>query len=82
MSSVELRRLVGSRPLLADAIYEGTEQAIDEAVQVLRDGLRHPDMSKRLAAAATFCATPRLGGVDGDEVPVEARDIALKRVDS
>ena len=37
--------------MLADAIYEGTERAIDEAVQVLRDGLRHPDMSKRLAAA-------------------------------
>jgi hypothetical protein len=49
--SVELRRLVGTRPLLADAIYEGTERAIDEAVQVLFDGLRHPDMSKRLAAA-------------------------------
>src|SRR5271170_877172 len=52
--SVDLRRLVGSRPLLADAIYEGTERAIDEAAQVLRDGLRHPDMSKRLAAAAYF----------------------------
>ena len=38
--------------MLADAIYEGTERAIDEAVQVLRDGLRHPEMSKRLAAAA------------------------------
>jgi|HubBroStandDraft_3_1064219.scaffolds.fasta_scaffold2167856_1 hypothetical protein len=46
VSSVELRRLVESRPLLADAIYEGTERAIDEAVQVLFDGLRHPDMSR------------------------------------
>lgn len=54
VSSADLRRLVGSRPLLADAIYEGTERAIDEAVQVLRDGLRHPEMSKRLAAAAYF----------------------------
>ena len=54
VSSVDLRRLVGSRPLLADAIYEGTERAIDEAVQVLLDGLRHPEMSKRLAAAAYF----------------------------
>src|SRR5271166_2228528 len=52
VSSVDLRRLVGSRPLLANAVYEGTERAIDEAVQVLRDGLRHPDMSKRIAAAA------------------------------
>src|SRR5580704_2381947 len=54
VSSVELRRLVGSRPLLADAIYEGTERAIDEAVQVMRDGLRHPDMKQRLVAAAYF----------------------------
>jgi hypothetical protein len=52
VSSVDLRRLVGTRPLLANAIYEGTERAIDEAVQVMRDGLRHPEMSKRLAAAA------------------------------
>jgi hypothetical protein len=51
VSSVDLRRLVGSRPLLANAIYEGTELAIDEAVQVLRNGLRRPEMSKRLAAA-------------------------------
>jgi hypothetical protein len=49
--SVDLRRLVGSRPLLADAIYERTERAIDEAVQVLLDGLRQPEMSERLAAA-------------------------------
>ena len=52
VSSVDLRRLVGSRPLLADAIYEGTEQAIDEAVQILLDGLRRPERSQRLAAAA------------------------------
>ena len=52
VSSVDLRRLVGSRPSLADAIYEGTERAIDEAVQVLLDGLSHPDKTQRLAAAA------------------------------
>ena len=50
--SVDLRRLVASRPSLADVIYEGSERAIDEAVQVLLDGLRHPDKSQRLAAAA------------------------------
>jgi hypothetical protein len=52
VSSVDLRRLVGSRPLLADAIYEGTERAMDEAVEVLLDGLSHPDKTHRLAAAA------------------------------
>jgi hypothetical protein len=29
VSSVDLCRLVGSRPLLADAVYEGTERAIE-----------------------------------------------------
>jgi hypothetical protein len=52
VSSVDLRRLVGSQPLLAEAIYEGTEQAIDAAIQVLLDGLRRPEKSQRLAAAA------------------------------
>jgi hypothetical protein len=52
VSSVDLRRLVGSQPLLADAIYERTEQAIDTAIQVLLDGLKHPDKQQRLAAAA------------------------------
>jgi len=50
--SVDLRRLVASRPSLADVIYEGSERAIDEAVQVLLDGLSHPDKTQRLAAAA------------------------------
>jgi hypothetical protein len=52
VSSGDLRQLVGSRPLLADTIYEGTERATDEAVQVLLDGLSHPDKTQRLAAAA------------------------------
>jgi hypothetical protein len=54
VSSADLRRLIGSRPLLAYAVYEGTERAIDEAVQVLRDGMRRPELSQRLAAAAFF----------------------------
>jgi hypothetical protein len=52
VSSIDLRRLVGSRPSLAHAVYEGTERAIDEAVQVLLDGMRRPELSQRLAAAA------------------------------
>jgi hypothetical protein len=31
MPSGDLRRLVASRPLLAEAIYEPTEQALDAA---------------------------------------------------
>jgi hypothetical protein len=44
--------MVASQPLLAEAIYEGAEQAIDAAIQVLLDGLNHPDKTQRLAAAA------------------------------
>jgi hypothetical protein len=36
--SVDLRRLVASRPLLADTIYQGIERAPDAAEQKLRDG--------------------------------------------
>jgi hypothetical protein len=61
VSSIDLRRLVGSRPLLADAIYEGTERAIDEAVQVLRDGMRRPELSERLAAAAYLLRHTEVG---------------------
>jgi len=88
VSSVELRRLVGSRPLLADTVYEGTERSIDQAVQVLFDGLRHPDMSKRLAAAAYFLRHTEAGrrrgwgqalGLSGD--PVEPQTVTLKWLD-
>ena len=67
VSSLDLRRLVGSRPSLADAVYEETERAIDDAVQVILDGLSHPDKTRRLAAAAYLLvpyrgwAAPRLG---------------------
>jgi transposase-like protein len=63
--SVDLRRLVGSRPLLAYAVYEGTERAIDEAVQVLRDGMRRPELSQRLAAAAFFLRHAEAGRLRG-----------------
>jgi hypothetical protein len=41
MPSSDLRRLVASRPLLADAIYEGIERALDAAEKTLLDGLDH-----------------------------------------
>jgi hypothetical protein len=47
----DLRRLVSWGPLAA-AASEQVEQAIDEAEHVVRDGLRSPDMGKRLAAAS------------------------------
>jgi len=88
VSSADLRRLVGSRPLLANAIYEGTERAIDEAVQVLFDGLRHPQMKQRLAAATYFLrhteAGRRRGGGRGGASPdelAEGRALTLKWLD-
>jgi hypothetical protein len=89
VSSVDLRRLVGSQPLLADAVYEGTERAIDEAVQVLRDGLRHPEMSKRLAAASYLLRHTEAGrrrgwGKGGTPCrePVEPQGVRLKWIDT
>jgi len=88
VSSADLRRLVGSRPLLANAIYEGTERAIDEAVQVLFDGLRHPQMKQRLAAAAHFLRHTEAGrrrgrgralGLSGDLV--EPQTVTIKWLD-
>jgi hypothetical protein len=89
VSSADLRRLVGSRPFLANAIYEGTERAIDEAVQVLFDGLRHPDMIKRLAAAAYFLRHTEAGRRRGwgrhralPEEAAEPQPVTLKWLDS
>jgi hypothetical protein len=89
VSSVDLRRLVGSRPLLAEAIYEGTELAIDEAVQVLRAGLRHPEMSKRLAAAVYILRHTEAGRRRGwgrrrtpCREPEEPQTVTLKWIDT
>ena len=62
-SSVDLRRLAGSRPLLADAIYEGTERAIDEASKCFSTAWGTPIRPSGSPRRLTFCATPRLGGV-------------------
>jgi hypothetical protein len=53
--SSDLRRLVSWGPLAAVAI-EQVEQAIDDAEKVLRDGLKSPDLTMRLKAAATLLA--------------------------
>ena len=88
VSSVELRRLVGSRPLLANAIYEGTERAIDQAVQVLCDGLSHPDKTRRLAAAAYLLRHTEAGRRRGwgrragaHDEPVGQQTVTLKWID-
>jgi hypothetical protein len=53
--SSDLRRLVSWGPLAA-AVSEQVEQAIDDAEAVLRAGLKSPDLTERLKAAATLLA--------------------------
>ena len=52
--SVDLRRLVASRPSLADAVFEGIERTLDAAEQTLLDGLDDENPMTRLKAAAYF----------------------------
>jgi hypothetical protein len=52
ISSAELRKLVRTHPLLADAAFEQIELEIDAAQQVLRDGLKSSSAMTRIRAAA------------------------------
>jgi hypothetical protein len=47
---------------LADAIFEQIEQMLDEAQQVLRDGLKSRNIGIRLQAATALLTLSRLGG--------------------
>jgi hypothetical protein len=59
--SVDLRRRVASRPSLADAVYEATEQALDAAEKTLLDGLDDENPMTRLKAAAYFLRSSDAG---------------------
>jgi hypothetical protein len=50
----DLRRLVWATPALMETVYDQLEQTIDEAQAIVFEGLRHEDLSKRLAAAIFF----------------------------
>jgi hypothetical protein len=88
VSSVDLRRLVASRPLLGDAVFEGVERALDAAEQALLDGLDHENPMTRLRAAAYFLRLSAVGRRRGwrrralsrDE-PVEPQTVTLKWID-
>jgi hypothetical protein len=47
----DLRKLVSATPALMEAVYDQLEQTIDKAQAIVFKGLRHSDLSKRLAAA-------------------------------
>jgi hypothetical protein len=87
VASVDLRRLVGSRPLLADAIYEALERALDAAEQTLLDGLDDENPMTRLKAAAYFLRLNEVGRRRGfgrrakfDET-VKAEPVTIKLID-
>jgi hypothetical protein len=48
---VDVRKLVWATRLLADAVFEQVEQKIDEAEEVLHQGLKSSDLGLRLQAA-------------------------------
>jgi hypothetical protein len=84
VASADLRRLVASRPLLADAIYEGIERALDAAEQTLLDGLDNENPMRRLKAATFFLRSSDAGRRRGfgrrakcDEA-VEPQTVTLK----
>jgi hypothetical protein len=85
--SVDLRRLVASRPLLADAIYEGIERALDAAEQTLLDGLDDENPMMRIKAATFFLRSSDAGRRRGFgrrakcEEAVEPQTVTLKWID-
>jgi hypothetical protein len=89
VASDELRRLVRTHPLLADAAFEQIEQEIDAAQQALRDGLKSEHAMTRIRAAAyilhyTEAGRRRMLGLRGPsfDEPVESQIVALKWIDT
>jgi hypothetical protein len=89
IASAELRRLVRSHRLLADAALEQIELEIDAAQQVLRNGLRSDNAMTRMRAAAyilryTEAGRRRVFGPRGSshDEPVEPQPVTLKWIDT
>jgi hypothetical protein len=86
LPSADLRQLVWSIPSLGDVVYEKLEQAIDEAEQAVRDGLKSQSMSERLAAANLMLKSAAArrrgwGRETSHNEPVEPRTVTLKWLD-
>jgi hypothetical protein len=85
--SVDLRKLVWATPLLADAVFEQLEQKIDEAEEVLHQGLRSSDLGLRLQAARFLLRQSefgrRRGGGRGARraKPADAEPVTIKWLD-
>jgi hypothetical protein len=65
MPTKDLRELaLTASPALPDIVFEELERGLDEAVQVIWDGLRHEDLGRRIEAAGLmlrFAAARRRG---------------------
>jgi hypothetical protein len=80
--------LVWSTASLFDVIFEQLEQMIDEAVQVLRDGLKDTDAGRRLHAATALLTLSAAGrkrgwgrsGASHDE-PAERPAVTMQWLD-
>jgi hypothetical protein len=86
--SADLRKLVWSTTSLTDVIFEQLEQMIDEAEQVLRDGLKDNDKARRLQAAVTLLTQSAAGhrrgwgrGRAAHDEPAEAQPVTMRWLD-
>jgi hypothetical protein len=86
--SADLRKLVWSTTSLTDVIFEQLEQMIEEAEQVLRDGLEDADMGRRLQAATTLLTQSAAGrrrgwgrGGTAHDEPAEAQPVTMRWLD-
>jgi hypothetical protein len=89
IASANLRGLVRAHPLLADAVFEQIEQEIDEAWQVLLDGLRSDSAMMRLRSAAYILRHTETGRRRGwgpndcsHDEPAEPQDVTIKWIDT
>jgi hypothetical protein len=84
--SVDLRKLISASPSLADAAYEQLERMIDEAIDAMIQGLRNPELSRRVQAAAFLLKHSEAGrrrgwGRAGHVKPVAPEPVTIKWLD-
>jgi hypothetical protein len=86
--AANLRKLVRTHPVVADAIFEQIEQEIDAAQQVLWDGLKSDNAMTRIRAVAyvlrhTEAGADAAGGrAASHDEPVEPQTATLKWLDT
>ena len=85
--TVDLRKLVWATPLLVVAVFEQLEQKIDEAEEVLHQGLRSSDLGHRLQSARFILRQSEFGRRRGwgrgarHRKPADAEPVTIKWLD-